>query len=101
MTKGYTKIDHSIWETDLNLNERYMLLYLLDCEDKFNKKDDWFGLTDDDFINIGFGRDKEVIKRTRNSLIDKGYIEFKGGSFKNKSQYKINRVKDEDYGLEG
>ena len=90
MTKGFTQVKHSVWEINLNMEERYMLLYLLDCENKFNKKSDWFGLTDQDFIDIGFGKDKEVIKRTRNSLIEKGIISFKKGSFKNKSQYKLN-----------
>ena len=90
MTKGFTKVKHSVWEIDLNMEERYMLLYLLDCENKFNKKSDWFGLTDQDFINIGFGKDKEVLRKTRNSLIEMGIIQFKKGSFGKKSSYLLN-----------
>lgn len=93
MTKGFTKVKHSIWECDLTLEERYMLLYLLDCENKFNKKDDWFGQTDDDFINIGFGKNKQVLRKTRNALVEKGLIFFKRGSVGKKSLYKLNRTK--------
>ena len=91
MTNGFTEIKHSMWEVELSMEERYMLMYLLDCENRFNKKDDWFGLTDADFINIGFGKDKEVLRRTRNSLIDKKWICFKKGAVGYKSQYKLNR----------
>ena len=94
MTSGFTEIKHSIWECDFTMDERYMLMYLLDCENKFNKKDDWFGLTDADFINIGFGKDKEVLRRTRNSLIEKKMVFFKKGGVGKKSQYKINRKKN-------
>lgn len=94
MTSGYTEIKHSIWECDLNMGERYMLMFLLDCENRFNKKDDWFGLTDEDFINIGFGKDKEVLRRTRNTLIGRGMISFKKGRVGKKSQYKLNRKKN-------
>lgn len=91
MMKGFTQVKHSVWEIDLTMEERYMLIYLLDCEDKFNKKNDWFGLTDQDFIDVGFGKDKVNLRKTRNSLIDKGYIEFNRGSFGKKSQYKFKR----------
>ena len=93
MTKGYTKIKHSMWECEMTMEERYMLLYLLDCENRFNKNGDWFGLTDQDFINIGFGKDKEVLRRTRNSLVEHGMILFKKGGVGKKSQYKLNRKK--------
>ena len=93
MASGYTQINHEIWEKELPMEERYMLLYLLDCENKFNKVNDWFGLTDDDFINIGFGRDKVILRKTRNSLIERGWISFKKGAFGKKSQYKLNRKK--------
>lgn len=93
MTKGYTKIRHTLWEWDLTMEERYMLMFLLDCENKFDKIDDWFSLTDDDFINVGFGRDKAVLRRTRKSLVEKEMISFKRGGVGEKSQYKLNRVK--------
>lgn len=93
MTDGFTCIPHKMWEIPMELEERYMLLYLLDCENKFNKKDDWFGLSDQDFIDIGFGKNKVVLRKTRNSLIEKGWISFNKGSFNKKSQYKINRKK--------
>ena len=92
MTDGFTVIKHSMWEFDFTMEERYMLMYLLDCENKFNKRNEWFGLTDADFINIGFGKDKEVLRRTRNSLIEKGQICFKKGAVGHKSQYRLNRV---------
>lgn len=91
MTEGFTCIPHSIWDAELEMNERYMLLYLLDCENRFNKKDEWFGLTDQDLIDTGFGRDKVILRKTRNSLIEKGWISFKKGAFDKKSQYKINK----------
>ena len=53
-----------------------------------------FGLTDADFINIGFGKDKEVLRRTRNSLIEKKMVFFKKGGVGKKSQYKLNRKKN-------
>jgi hypothetical protein len=93
MTRGWTKMEHSIWEIDLTLEERYMLLYLIDCENKFNKEDNWFGQTDDDFINIGFGKNKQVLRKTRNALIEKNLIFFKRGKVGSKSEYKINRNK--------
>lgn len=93
MTKGYTEIKHSIWEIDLTMEERYMTLYLLDCENKFNKKGEWFTLTDQDLIDIGFGKDKEILRKTRKSLIEKGYIEYQPGKFKTKSQYRFKRKK--------
>ena len=94
MTNGFTQVKHSIWEFDLTMEERYMLMFLLDCEDKFNKKDDWFGLTDQDFIDVGFGKNKAVLRKTRNSLVERGYIEFKPGKFEKKSQYKFKRRKN-------
>ena len=93
MTKGFTKIQHSLWEWDLSMEERYMLMFLLDCENKFNKKDDWFGLTDEDFINVGFGKNKVVLRKTRKSLLEKEMICFKRGVLGKKSQYKMNRPK--------
>lgn len=91
MTKGYTEVKHSIWEIPLNKEERYMLLYLLDCENKWNKNGDWFNLTDADFIRIGFGKNKIVLRQTRNSLIDQRIILFEKGGVGQKSKYKINR----------
>lgn len=85
----YTLIPQCIWEKELSMEERYMMLFLLDCENHFNKKNDWFSLNDEDFIDIGFGKNKVVLRRTRNSLIDKGILEFKKGSFDKKSQYKL------------
>lgn len=98
MTNGYTQVQHSLWDMDLTMEERYMLIYLLDCENKFNKLNEWFGLTDEDFINIGFGRDKVVLRKTRNSLIEKRFISFKKGAFGKKSQYKFIRQTSYDKG---
>lgn len=96
MTNGYTKIRHSMWECEMTMEERYMLMYLLDCENRFNKKDEWFGLTDEDFINIGFGKNKTVLRKTRKSLVEKGMISFKRGVLGKKSQYKLNRKKKDE-----
>lgn len=93
MTNGYTKIRHSMWECEMTMEERYMLMYLLDCENRFNKKDEWFGLTDEDFINVGFGKNKTVLRKTRKSLVEKGMISFKRGVLGKKSQYMFNRKK--------
>lgn len=95
MTNGFTQVKHSMWECDLTMEERYMLIYLLDCENRFNKFNEWFGLTDQDFINVGFGKDKVVLRNTRNSLVEKGMILFNKGCFGKKSQYKFNRKQDE------
>ena len=96
MTKGFTEIQHSIWEWDFTLEERYMLMYLLDCENRFNKKDEWFGLTEEDFVNVGFGKNKTVLRKTRKSLVEKGLISYKRGVLGKKSQYKLNRKKKDE-----
>lgn len=93
-TGGYAEIPHSVWEVELPMQERYFFVYLLDCENRFNKNGEWFELVDEDFINIGFGRDKVVLRQTRNSLIERGWIEFKRGGNGVKSKYRINRNKD-------
>lgn len=93
MTKGFTKIQHSLWEWDLTIEERYMIMFLLDCENRFNKKDEWFGLTEEDFVNVGFGKNKTVLRKTRKSLVEKGLISYKRGVLGKKSQYKFNRIK--------
>lgn len=96
MTNGYTKIRHSMWECEMTMEERYMLMYLLDCENRFNKKDDWFGLTEEDFVNVGFGKNKTVLRKTRKSLVEKGFISYKRGVLGKKSQYKLNRKKKDE-----
>lgn len=91
MTEGWVKVPHSVWELDLTLEERCMFLFLLDCEDRFNKRDDWFCLTIEDLFNIGFGKNKTVLRKTRKSLIEKGLIEYIKGISGKKSKYKIIR----------
>ena len=92
--EGYTKIKHELWwNCDLSMEERYMVMFLLDCENYFNKQNDWFNLTDDDFIKMGFGKNKVVLRKTRNSLIERGWISFKRGIAGKKSSYKLNRKK--------
>lgn len=73
----------------MELEERYMLMFLMDCENKFNKNNDWFYLTDDDFIDAGFGKDKVKLRKTRNSLVEKGLIAFNRGGFGKKSKYMV------------
>ena len=89
---GYTKVPHKLWDTDITLNERYMMLFLLDCENRFNKTNDWFSLTDEDFIHVGFGKDKQVIRSTRKKLLERQWISFKRAAGK-KSLYKLLRKK--------
>lgn len=89
--KGYTCTPHSIWENDLTMEERYMYLYLLDCENKFNKMGEAFNITNEDLKAIGFGKDEVVLKRARTGLIDKGYIEYIQGNRGRKSNYLIKK----------
>ena len=89
--KGYTCTPHSIWENDLTMDERYMYLFLLDCENKFNKMGETFAITNEDFKSIGFGKDEVVLKRSRAGLVKKGYIEYTPGSKGRKSQYLIKK----------
>ena len=89
--KGYTCTPHSIWENDLTMEERYMYLYLLDCENKFNKMGEAFNITNEDLKAIGFGKDEVVLKGARTGLIDKGYIEYTQGNRGRKSNYLIKK----------
>ena len=89
MTNGWFKVPHYVYEEDLNIWEREMLIYLLKCENKFQKEGDWIWVSNDEFISIGFGKDKRILKETKDSLVSKGFIEYKKGVNKNKSQYKI------------
>ena len=92
MTNGFTKVPHSlICDGDYTIEERIMMVYLISCENRFKKEGKSFGLVDADFIRIGFGKDKEVLRRTRNNLISRGLIEFKQGGRGVKSRYRIIR----------
>ena len=82
---------HSIWEMDLTKDERYMYMFLLDCENKFNKEDDWFGITNTDLKDAGFGSNESVLRNVRKGLLDKGMIEYKPGHAGFKSKYLIKR----------
>lgn len=93
MTDGYTKVPHKMWEIPMELEERYMLLFLLDCEDKFNRRNDWFYVTDKDFMDAGFGTNKARWKKYRDSLIQRGWIEYEKGGPGKKSRYRFNRKK--------
>ena len=93
---GFTKIAHSVWEIPMEPWERYMLLFLLDAEDRFNCSGEWFCLTDKDFINAGFGSDKRRWKKYRDSLIQRGWITYEKGGPGRKSRYKFNRKTKED-----
>lgn len=87
--KGYTCTPHEIWENDMTMDERYMYMYLLDCENKFKRVNDSFCITNEDLKGIGFGKDEVVLKRARSGLIAKGYIEYTPGARGRKSLYKI------------
>ena len=92
--EGYTPLLHKFMDTKMPPWERLMMIFLLDCENRFNKFGDWFSLTDEDFIEkMGFGKDKVVLRKTRNSLIERGWISFKRGIAGKKSSYKLNRKK--------
>ena len=56
MTDGYACVPHQIWELDISPDERYMLLFLIDRENKFNRVGEWFCLTNAELIGIGFGK---------------------------------------------
>ena len=94
MTDGFTKVPHKLWETPMELKERYMLLFLLDCENKFGCRDNWFSLADSDFISAGFGSDKSKWKKYRDSLIQRGWIEYKRGGSGQKSRYRFKRQEE-------
>lgn len=93
-------IPFALIDAKMTAKEKLMIVYLLYCENLFNKHGDWFNLTDDDFVEkMGFGKNKVVLRKTRDSLIDRGCISFKRGVYGNKSSYKINRIEDEIKGL--
>lgn len=89
MTKGFVKVPHIIWESKISLEEKTMLCFLLDCEDKFKKNGEWFNLSDEDFIAAGYGSCKSRWRKYRDGLISKGLIEFKKGGPGRKSRYHI------------
>lgn len=86
---GFTKVPHLLFEGGFSVWEREMMIYLLDCENRLQKEGKWFGVIDDDFINIGFGKDKRILRETRDSLIAKGQIQYKKGGPGHKSQYMV------------
>ena len=90
--KGFVQVPHDVWEKNLTMDERYMYLYLLDCENRFNKKGEWFNIGNKDLIGIGFGKDTNVLKKARKRLIEKGYIEYHPGGRGKESEYKIKNV---------
>lgn len=96
MKESFTCIPHSIWERELTMDERYMYIYLLDCENKFNKMGSWFGITNSDFIEAGFGKNQSVLRNVRKGLIEKGLIDYKPGHSGVKSRYLIRRSTDMD-----
>ena len=93
MTSSWYKVSHKMWEIPMTMEERYMMLFLLDCEDRYNCSDDWFCVCDTDFINAGFGRNKNRWKKYRDSLVQRGWIEYIKGGPGRKSKYRINRKK--------
>lgn len=71
---------HSIWATDiLNYNEKHFLLFIIDKANRFGKDEEGFTLTDSEFIKQGFGRDKAIIRKARQRLVDLGLIEYTKG----------------------
>lgn len=96
MTNGFTCIPHSIWELPIEMEERYMLLYLLDCENRYSKFGEWFSVSNKEFINIGFGSCKSRWKKYRDDLIGRKWISYKEGGPGRKSQYRINHKKDDN-----
>lgn len=94
MSEGYTKVRHKLWEIPMELEERYMMLFLLDCENRCKCQDEWFFVGDKDFMNVGFGSDRRRWKKYRNSLVQRGWIEYERGGKGMKSKYKIIRQKN-------
>ena len=95
MTNGFTCIPHCVWEMPMELEERYMLIFLLDCENKYGKHNEWFSVSNKEFINIGFGKNKSRWKKYRDSLIERRWISYKEGGKGKKSQYRINHKKED------
>ena len=94
MTSGFTKVSHSIWDKPMKMEERYMLLFLLDCENRYNCCDDWFCITDEDFIKAGFGKNKTRWKKYRDKLVRIGWIDYEKGGPGKKSKYRMRRKKN-------
>lgn len=87
---GWSKTPHSVYDTDrLTFEEKAMLAFLIDRQNKFNT--DWFGFSDNDFIKAGYGRNVSRWKPSRDKLIQLGLISYKKQRGK-KSQYKVNDV---------
>lgn len=92
---GFTQIPHSIWTAGLKIEEREMLLYILDCQNRFKREGKWINLTDEDFINIGFGTCKSRWRKYRDGLISKGLVIYRKGGPGRKSGYKVsNRLNE-------
>lgn len=86
---GFTQIPHSIWKAGLEIEEREMLMYILDCQNRFKREGKWINLTDEDFINIGFGKCKSRWRKYREGLISKGLVIYRKGGRGRKSGYKV------------
>lgn len=89
LVNGFSKMPHTIWETDkLTLNERALLAFIIDRGNKFNKEESEFTLSMEEFKKIGF--EKRQIEKCRRKLIDLNLITYKRGHTKVSSTYTIN-----------
>lgn len=89
ISTGFSKMPHTIWETDkLNLNERALLAFIIDRANKFNKEENEFTLSMEEFKKIGF--EKRQIEKCRQKLIDLNLITYKRGHTKVSSSYSVN-----------
>ena len=69
--------------------EQHMLMFLLDCENRFQKEGKWFNLTDNDFMEVGFGSCRSRWRKYRDDLCSKGLIDYRQGHSGKKSEYKV------------
>ena len=89
ISTGFSKMPHTIWETDkLTLNERALLAFIIDRANKFNKEENEFTLSMEEFKKIGF--EKRKIEKCRKKLIDLNLITYKRGHTKVSSSYSVN-----------
>lgn len=97
MTNGYVQIPHSLFEAHLDVYEKFMLIYLMDCENRFQKNGGWMTLTNEDFFKVGFGRDRTILSRARDGLTSRGLIEYNKGHKGQRSEYRINNNIEETF----
>ena len=62
-------------------------MFILDATNRYQTE--WVGISDNDFIKVGFGKNKEHLREIKETLESLDLIEYTKGSTGRKSQYRI------------